>query len=78
MIGPQIDVFVRRPPTEAAYDTRRAFDEAKLEHVISLPRYRLQTEGDRFERTTIAVEDDEESAFVLTDPNEYSFERGLI
>lgn len=78
LIGPQIEVFVRREPVLRTYDNQRAFEEAKLEHVISLPRYRLRTDGGRLERVAIQVEDDEEQAFVLTSPDEYSLKRGFV
>jgi CRISPR-associated endonuclease/helicase Cas3 len=78
MIGPQIEVFVTPDPLATPFESRAAFEDARLRHTVTLPRYRLQTEPDRFRWVEVEVEDEIEQVLVLTYPQEYTIERGLI
>lgn len=78
MIGPQTEVFVTPEPLRKQFDSRRAFEIERSRHAISVPLYRLRSERDRFARMDVQIEDEQHAVLVLSDPSDYTLERGLM
>lgn len=78
MIGPQTEVFVTPEPLLQPFSSYRAFEEVRTRWAISIPLYRLRNERDRFEWLDVQTEDEEQPVLVLSNPSEYTLERGLV
>ncbi len=77
LIGPQIEVFVNSDPLQEVSFTYMGLEDLRMQHAVTLPHYRLHTEPERFQWVEVLVEDEVEPVLVLSDPSEYTRERGL-
>ena len=79
MIGSQVDVFTSIHHVQDTYEGYRAFQEAQMQHVISVPTYRYRQHTGRFTTREVTIgPDDTEVVHALTEPTPYDEETGLI